>query len=187
MSPVAVYLPEWPMNMATGPAPTSVYYYGNGYQTQTSVYAMVTGAPGQDSGPATTYLYEEPSGMKYPHVQLTADPGNGTITAFFDLACSAGSTYNGWQCKAGYETSGKTSLFTTYRTNVGPNTMVTPVVGQIDQMQQSTASFGPSGVPSFAQASLNKYAHSGVPRAAPRWLACMAALAATVVLGACAL
>lgn len=149
LSPTSLFIPSLPGDESAND-PTSVYYYGEGFISYTSVYALITGRPSKDGGLKTNYMYQGPTEIKIPHVMRTAVVGDKTLSGLFDVDCSVKTGKNsGWQCQYGYETSGATSSYSVVPTNTQPNTFITPIVGKLDQAQKQSAD-GISDVPSFS-------------------------------------
>lgn len=142
LSSAGIHIPEVAGEKNKGPpGDTSIYYFGQGYYPETSVYLLVTGKPGVDEGPQTTYLYAGPTQLYMPNVLRTVDLGqNGTITGRFVVDCryQNGMTNEGW-CKYGMATSHDTSMLSTYNTTARPQTTIQPVRGVVERMRQSTA------------------------------------------------
>lgn len=122
---------------------TSVYYYGIGNQPLTSVFALVTGKPGEGDGPQTTFLYEGKSEAYIADVLRTANLGNenGTVTGHFNIKCmyEHGMSRGGY-CKVGMRTSDDTTMLSTYNSTGTPQTTMTPTQGLLERMRQKTAS-----------------------------------------------
>lgn len=168
MSPVGVYIPEvYGVRNPGNRDDTSLYYYGSGFRPETSVFLLVTGSPGVGDGPQTTYLYEGPSEAYLANVLRTADlhDGNGTITGRFNVDClyPKGFGSGGW-CKLGRMTTQGTTMVSTYNTTMRPQSTMTPVLGLVDQMRQSTA----TGIRNVDFPKTQSDARDGVQNAAQR-------------------
>ncbi|KAL4402507.1 hypothetical protein ACI68E_000272 [Malassezia pachydermatis] len=188
LPPVSVLLLDLPNDGTMQFPSTSMLYYGKGFHTETSVYAVITGTSGVGDGPQTNYYYQGPSGIHLGHIALTADTGDQLVTGTFDLQCSRGTSYAGWKCQYGYETTQGTSMYTTFTTNIQKQTMITPIPGLLEQMRKSEATQGVTGTPSFSPASLAAAAKSHAVRSAlfsPTML--FSLVAGAVMLGALAL
>ncbi|WFC95254.1 hypothetical protein MBRA1_001901 [Malassezia brasiliensis] len=144
MSPAGVFVPEvYGVRHAGNREDTSIYYYGSGFRPETSIFLIVTGSPGVDDGPQTTYLYEGPSQAYLVNVLRTADlhDGKGTITGRFNVDCMYPKGLgrgDGW-CKIGRMTTQGTTMVTTYNSTIRAQSTMTPVLGLVDKMRQSTA------------------------------------------------
>lgn len=171
LSPVSVRLPEGLPNVRD----MSLLYIGQGFQSQTTVYAMVTGKP-DDANAQTHYMYQDQTSMQFNHIPLTSSVGGQALTGLFGMGCGA-TVRNDWVCKYGYETSQSTSMYTTFTTSMRPS-VFTPVQGLIQSMRQATASGPSSPPPSVTQSN------AGSP--APMHMAplCLALLAALLTAGA---
>ncbi|WFC99260.1 hypothetical protein MYAM1_002004 [Malassezia yamatoensis] len=149
LAPQSVYIPGMAGDEhANGPADTSIYYFGHGYYSESSIFALVTGTDGVGSGAATTLLYQGPTEAYLANVLRTVDLGgnNGTVTARFNVDCFYEDGFNkeGY-CQYGMIASAQTTMITTYNSTASPQTTITPVLGLLEQMRASTAS-GPKSL-----------------------------------------
>ncbi|WFD43348.1 hypothetical protein MPSI1_002009 [Malassezia psittaci] len=149
LAPQSVYIPVMAGDQhANGPADTSIYYFGHGYYTESSIFALVTGTAGVGSGAATTLLYQGPTEAYMANVLRTVDLGgsNGTVTGRFNVDCFYTNGFNNdGYCQYGMISSAQTTMITTYNSTASPQTTITPVLGLLEQMRASTAS-GPKSL-----------------------------------------
>lgn len=135
----AVYIPDL-KGVVNPDGETSLYYYGPGYYPESTVYALVTGKPGEGDGPKTTYLYEGATEAYLVNILRTADldDGNGTITGQFNVKCrySQGLGKDGY-CQYQRMTTQGTTIFSTFNTTAQAQTTFTPVRGEIQRVRQS--------------------------------------------------
>jgi len=170
LDPVSLRLPQ---GVPAG-RDMSLLYVGQGFQTQTTVYAMVTGKPNVGDGPRTQYMYQDQTAVQVYHMSLSSDVGGQALTGHFDLGCSKATVGQDWVCKYGYETSQSTSTYTSFTTPLRPTTVFTPVKGLIQSMRKATASGPPLPKPT-TQTNAGSTAPS---RALPVYVALLAALVA---------
>ncbi|WFD26048.1 hypothetical protein MNAN1_001023 [Malassezia nana] len=139
LSPVSLRLPKELESVRD----LSLFYVGQGFQTQTTVYAMITGKPNEGDGPKTNYMYQDNTALEVDHLPMTARVKGKTQTGLFGLKCSMASSQRNWACKYGIETTGVTSTYTSFTTPMRPVTAFTPVQGLIQSIRKETASQGP--------------------------------------------
>ncbi|WFD18954.1 hypothetical protein MCAP1_001167 [Malassezia caprae] len=174
LEPVSLRLPK----DLPGERDMSLLYVGQGFQTQTTVYAMVTGKPNVGKGVQTNYMYQDETAVQFYHVPLTSDVRGETLSGLFGMGCSQTQAGNDWVCKYGLETSQSTSMYTTFTTTMRPTTVFTPVQGLVQSMRQATASGPSSPSPQVTQSNAGGPAPS---RALP---VCVTFLAALLTVGA---
>lgn len=139
LSPVSLRLPQELASVRD----LSLLYIGQGFQTQTTVYAMITGKPDEDDGVKTNYMYQDNTALEVDHLPMTTRVNGETRTGLFGLKCSMASSQGNWACKYGIETDGVTSTYTSFTTPMRPTTAFTPIQGLIQSLRKETASQGP--------------------------------------------
>ncbi|WFD33378.1 hypothetical protein MCUN1_000191 [Malassezia cuniculi] len=153
MSPVSLFVPTLAGDKANDDKiSTRIYYLGMGYRTETSVYAIVTGAPGSDG---TAYMFQAATQVYIPNLQRTVTLENGTtISGKFNIGCKYEDGVGGsGTCTMMYEPGPKTTVnYVTTQIQVRPFTTFTPVRGQLQAEMAKTATT-PSGVSISAQRS----------------------------------
>ena len=148
LSPASIFIPSLPGDK-DGTAPTSIIYMGQGFISYTSVYALVTGEKGKGEGPKTNYMFQGPTEINVNKVMRTDAVGDVSTSGLFDVACSLPKSGGpSWECEYAYQNKSEKTVYSTVTTRTHPNTLITPVIGLLNQRRQSTAS-GPTGTPSF--------------------------------------
>ena len=148
LSPASIFIPSLPGDK-DATAPTSIIYMGQGFISYTSVYALVTGEKGKGEGPKTNYMFQGPTEINVNKVMRTDAVGDVSTSGLFDVACSLPKSGGpSWECEYAYQNKSEKTVYSTVTTRTHPNTLITPVIGLLNQRRQSTAS-GPTGTPSF--------------------------------------
>ena len=148
LSPASIFIPSLPGDK-DATAPTSIIYMGQGFISYTSVYALVTGEKGKGEGPKTNYMFQGPTEIHVNKVMRTDAVGAVSTSGLFDVACSLPKSGGpSWECEYAYQNKSEKTVYSTVTTRTHPNTLITPVIGLLNQRRQSTAS-GPTGTPSF--------------------------------------
>lgn len=148
LSPASIFIPSLPGDK-DATAPTSIIYMGQGFISYTSVYALLTGEKGKGEGPKTNYMFQGPTEINVNKVMRTDAVGDVSTSGLFDVACSLPKSGGpSWECEYAYQNKSEKTVYSTVTTRTHPNTLITPVIGLLNQRRQSTAS-GPTGTPSF--------------------------------------
>jgi len=122
---------------------------GQGFISYTSVYALVMGEKGKGEGPKTNYMFQGPTEINVNKVMRTDAVADVSTSGLFDVACSLPKSGGpSWECEYAYQNKSEKTVYSTVTTRTHPNTLITPVIGLLNQRRQSTAS-GPTGTPSF--------------------------------------
>lgn len=148
LSPASIFIPSLPGDK-DATAPTSIIYMGQGFISYTSVYALLTGEKGKGEGPKTNYMFQGPTEINVNKVMRTDAVGDVSTSGLFNVACSLPKSGGpSWECEYAYQNKSEKTVYSTVTTRTHPNTLITPVIGLLNQRRQSTAS-GPTGTPSF--------------------------------------
>lgn len=148
LSPTSIFVPSLPGDK-DATAPTSIIYMGQGFISYTSVYALVMGEKGKGEGPKTNYMFQGPTEIHVNKVMRTDAVGAVSTSGLFNVACSLPKSGGpSWECEYAYQNKSEKTVYSTVTTRTHPNTLITPVIGLLNQRRQSTAS-GPTGTPSF--------------------------------------
>lgn len=159
LSPASIFIPSLPGDK-DATAPTSIIYMGQGFISYTSVYALVTGEEGRGEGPKTNYMFQGPTEININKVMRTDAVNHVSTSGLFNVACSS-LTSGGpsWECQYAFQNKSEKTIYNTVTTRTDPNTMITPVIGLLNQRRQSTAS-GPTGTPGFSETNAAKSSNS---------------------------
>lgn len=147
----------------------SLFYMGQGFQSQTTVYAMITGHPNAGDGPKTQYMLQDQTAVQFNHLDMATNVRGQALSGLFDMGCKRAKAGKNWVCKYGVETSDSTSMYTTFTTPMQPVTTFTPVQGLLQSLRQATAS-GPAPPPPGAITPTNA-GRSALVRPGPFFLA----------------
>ena len=148
LSPTSIFVPSLPGDK-DATAPTSIIYMGQGFISYTSVYALVMGEKGKGEGPKTNYMFQGPTEIHVNKVMRTDAVGDVSTSGLFNVACSLPKSAGpSWECEYAFQNQSEKTVYSTVTTRPNPNTMITPVIGVLNQRRRSTAS-GPTGIPRF--------------------------------------
>ncbi|WFD22550.1 hypothetical protein MEQU1_001222 [Malassezia equina] len=147
----------------------SLFYMGQGFQSQTTVYAMITGHPNAGDGPKTHYMYQDQTAVQFNRLDMATNVRGQSLSGMFDMGCERAKASKKWVCSYGVETSDSTSMYTTFTTPMQPVTTFTPVQGLLQSLRQATAS-GPAPPPPGATTPSNA-GHSVLACPGPFFLA----------------
>lgn len=157
MPPVSIFVPSLPGD-AQATEPTSIYYYGQGFISYTSVFALVNGEPGKGDGPRTEMMYQGPTEIKVAKVMRTEYVDKESRSGLYDVQCKKSNGDN-WNCRYMLESGTATTTYYEVSTQTNPNTLITPVIGKLDQLRRSTAK-GFSDIPSMSNGKVQHHSPS---------------------------
>lgn len=161
LSPASIFIPSLPGDK-DATAPTSIIYMGQGFISYTSVYALVTGEKGKGEGPKTNYMFQGPTEININKVMRTDTVNDMSTAGLFNVACSSPKSGGpGWECQYAFQNKSEKTIYSTVTTRTDPNTMITPVIGLLNQRRRSTAT-GPTGTPGFTKTNAAN-SSNGVP------------------------